>query len=288
LPTLPALLDAAVARWDLTLGPPFRGGSAAWVAPVTVGVDGGREAVLKITLPHREARFEGEGLAVWSGAGAVRLLGSEASTYTLLVERCRPGEALWSTPLSGEERAVVGASLLSRLWSVPVPEGGGPFETVDDVAAEWSSLTARRMEELRPAADPGLVALGVSLLASLPSGASRRVLVHGDANPGNILRAEREPWLAIDAKPMVGDPCYDPWSLATQVDRWPDGPTDAGVLGARFAVIASVTGESYERMLAWSCARSVETALWHASLSEPDGVEAAMRWARVFADLGGL
>ena len=103
-----------------------------------------------------------------------------------------------------------------------------------------------------------------------------------------MLRAERSPWLTIDAKPMVGDPAYDPWSLATQVDEWPDGPDDLARLGARFQVIADVTGESFERMLGWSCARSVESALWHASLSEPDGVAASMRWARAFADIGGL
>jgi hypothetical protein len=41
-------------------------------------------------------------------------------------------------------------------------------------------------------------------------------------------------------------------------------------------------------MLGWSCARSVESALWHASLDEPDGVAGSMRWACVFADIGGL
>ncbi len=28
-------------------------------------------------------------------------------------------------------------------------------------------------------------------------------------HPGNILAAEREPWLMIDPKPYVGDPAYD-------------------------------------------------------------------------------
>jgi streptomycin 6-kinase len=30
-----------------------------------------------------------------------------------------------------------------------------------------------------------------------------------DLHAGNILRAEREPWLVIDPKPFVGDPSYD-------------------------------------------------------------------------------
>ena len=36
-----------------------------------------------------------------------------------------------------------------------------------------------------------------------------RVLLHGDFHPGNVLAAAREPWLAIDCKPLVGDPAYD-------------------------------------------------------------------------------
>ena len=35
------------------------------------------------------------------------------------------------------------------------------------------------------------------------------LLVHGDFHPRNILRGEREPWLAVDPKGYVGDPAYD-------------------------------------------------------------------------------
>jgi streptomycin 6-kinase len=30
-----------------------------------------------------------------------------------------------------------------------------------------------------------------------------------DLHAGNVLRAQREPWLVIDPKPFVGDPAYD-------------------------------------------------------------------------------
>jgi streptomycin 6-kinase len=30
-----------------------------------------------------------------------------------------------------------------------------------------------------------------------------------DLHAGNVVRAEREPWLVIDPKPFVGDPAYD-------------------------------------------------------------------------------
>jgi streptomycin 6-kinase len=35
------------------------------------------------------------------------------------------------------------------------------------------------------------------------------VLVATDLHAGNVLRAQREPWLVIDPKPFVGDPAYD-------------------------------------------------------------------------------
>ena len=35
-------------------------------------------------------------------------------------------------------------------------------------------------------------------------------MVAHDLHAGNVLSATREPWLAIDPKPHVGDPAYDP------------------------------------------------------------------------------
>ena len=57
--------------------------------------------------------------------------------------------------------------------------------------------------------DPGLARAGVSLFRELPRSAMRAALLCTDIHPGNILAAQREPWLAIDPKPYVGDPAYD-------------------------------------------------------------------------------
>jgi streptomycin 6-kinase len=35
------------------------------------------------------------------------------------------------------------------------------------------------------------------------------VLLATDVHAGNVLRAQRHPWLVIDPKPFVGDPAYD-------------------------------------------------------------------------------
>lgn len=285
LSSLPSLLDRAVERWDLELGEPFRDGSAAWVAPATRRADG-TEAVLKVTVPHREARFEGDGLRLWNGDGAVDLLAQDAGDDVLLLERCRPGTPLRDDQSSVEDRLVIGAEILRRLW-IPAPRDA-PFETVDEVCREWSGLVRRRMDELRPDLDPGLVAIGADLLERLPASAERRVVIHGDFNPTNILRAEREPWLAIDAKPMIGDPGYDVLPLATQLGEPSDGVPRPHELRRHFELVCGVLAEPVDRALAWSTARLVESALWHASLDQPESARSSMRWARVFADLAGL
>jgi streptomycin 6-kinase len=46
------------------------------------------------------------------------------------------------------------------------------------------------------------------LFRSLPCSADRSALLCTDIHPGNILASQREPWLAIDPKPYLGDPTY--------------------------------------------------------------------------------
>ena len=39
--------------------------------------------------------------------------------------------------------------------------------------------------------------------------ASVGTMIHGDLHYENVMAADREPWLAIDPKPMSGDPHYE-------------------------------------------------------------------------------
>jgi streptomycin 6-kinase len=57
--------------------------------------------------------------------------------------------------------------------------------------------------------DAGLVREGLRLFQELPRTATSEMLLATDLHAGNVLRAEREPWLVIDPKPFVGDPAYD-------------------------------------------------------------------------------
>ncbi|NGN67538.1 phosphotransferase [Streptomyces sp. A7024] len=286
LAELPALVAKYREEWSLRLDPPFHGGSCSWVAPART--EDGTHAVFKVTWPHPEAAGEAEALRIWDGRGAVRLLRHDPGHSALLIERCEPGTELGDAEhLPAEERLLIGAELLRELWSADLPAGHG-LARVADVCAEWADVVEERMARLRPGYDPGLVSLGARLLRELPASATREVVVHGDFNPGNLLAAERRPWLAIDAKPMAGDPGYDLYPLIEQVDDPYEHDDPKRVVADRFTLVADVLGEDRGRLLAWAVARRVETALWAADLGDGEGGGEVMGEARLLADLAGL
>src|SRR5262249_54992256 len=156
-------------------------------------------AVLKLGMPHFEAVHELAGLRFWDGDPTVRLLDADGDLNAMLLERCEPGTHLRGLP--EEEQDVVIAGLLRRLWRAP-PEPHA-FRPLAEHTAAWAAETRAEAE---PRADPGLVREGLRLFEELPRTAAAEVLLTTDLHAGNVLRAEREPWLAIDPKPFVGDP----------------------------------------------------------------------------------
>lgn len=148
LASLPALVTSLEEEWGLQTGAPYTRGVSAWTAPAVTAE--GRLAVLKVCWPHREARCEADGLRLWAGAGAVRVLRSDPRRWAILLERCIPGVALGDAALAVPEALQVAADVLRQLWLAPVPSDS-PFETLGDVAAEWAELTRERMDRYRPA-----------------------------------------------------------------------------------------------------------------------------------------
>jgi streptomycin 6-kinase len=57
--------------------------------------------------------------------------------------------------------------------------------------------------------DVGLFQAGLQLFEELPRTAPTHVLLATDLHAGNVLMAQRQPWLVIDPKPFIGDPAYD-------------------------------------------------------------------------------
>lgn len=276
---LPVLVARALDRWDLTAGEPFVSGSASWCAPVTG--PGGSDLVLKVSFPHDEARDEAAVLRAWRGRGAPLLVDAHAGDQALLLERVRPGTPLRAARTPVGRRLAEGADLLRVLHGTPGPAG---LPELTAVAAVWAGLMEQRAGGCRArgvALDPGLLASALDVLrAPAPS---RVVLLHGDLNPGNLLRGP-DGWCAIDPKAMRGDPAYDPWPLLEQVGAPWRAPDPRRELRDRTRLVAERAALDPAAVAGWSSARSVEQALWLVAhgARRPE-VDGALRRARVWA-----
>jgi streptomycin 6-kinase len=222
--------------------------------------DGG-EAVLKIQQPHRESEHEAAALERWDGDGAIRLLHHDQEEHALLLELCVPG-----TPLSaaGQDAALdVFVELLPRLWK----PAGRPFRPLASEAAWWA--------EYLPGQDwsaaPDLLEAALEALRELPGTQGDQVLVNQDLHGDNVLAAEREPWLAIDPKPLAGEREF---AVAPIVRSFELGHSKRDVLH-RFDRLTSELGLDRERARGWTIA---QTVAWTSDSSyHPKHVETA-RW----------
>jgi streptomycin 6-kinase len=210
-------------------------------------------AVLKIALPHMEAEHEIHGLRFWSGEPTVRLIDANDALNAMLLERCQPGTPLRA--VAEEEQDAVISGLLRRLWREPLEPH--PFRTLSTLTEYWANETLSQIEQW---SDVGLVRKGLQLFEELPLTATRKVLLATDLHAGNVVRAEREPWLVIDPKPFVGDPAYDATqhllNCRTRLNQDPD---------RTILEFADLAGVDHERVRLWLFARAAAEPRddWH-------------------------
>ncbi|MDP9492445.1 MAG: aminoglycoside phosphotransferase family protein [Actinomycetota bacterium] len=231
LDRLPGIVEELAERWSLDLEEPIETGHSL-VIPAG-------EAVLKINPLDEESEQEAHALDRWNGVGAARLLERDDELRALLVERLRPGTQLWTR--SDDEATEIAAGVLERLW-VPAAE---PFRRLEDLAARWvDELPAMSIER-------GLVDEAVSFLREAGPTQRESVLLHQDFHGGNVLLSDRG-WLAIDAKPVVGEREFDVASLIR--DR---RPTKRAAMERRLAYLVERLDLDPDRTRGWAIAHAL-------------------------------
>lgn len=256
LSRLPSLIADCAERWSLTVMAPFEPLSYNYVAPA-VRADG-TDVVLKAGVPNPELLTEIEALRLFDGQGIVQLLEADTDRGVLLLERLKPGTPLSS--LSNDEQATsVATQVMSQLWKPVPPEN--PFPTVGKWAAGLD-----RMRERFGGTGPlpsHLVEAAERLFAELISSMAEPVLLHGDLHHQNVLAAERQPWLALDPKGVVGEPAYEVGAFLR--NPMPQLLTEAQprrLLGRRVDQLAEELGFDRERLVGWGLAQAVLAAWW--------------------------
>jgi streptomycin 6-kinase len=248
LERVPELVAECVEEWKLELGEAYEAGAAGYA--LRAGLRDGTPAVLKVIYPHREAEHEADALELLAGNGAVRLLARDDARSAMLLERCEPGTALAEN--GGETALDVLVELLPRHWV----RAGEPFRTLAEEAAWWIDDLPEHWEQSGRVIERRLVDTAVDALRSLSESQGEQVLLNQDLHGDNVLAAEREPWLVIDPKPLVGEREF---AVAPIVRSFELGPSKADVL-YRLDRLTSELGLDRERARGWTIGQTMAWA----------------------------
>lgn len=251
---LPGTVDDLCQEWAVRPDGLAMHGFCALVVPVVGTAGDGGEAVLKVSFPDDDTAHEHLALRAWAGRGAVRLLRADPRRRALLLERLGTRKL---DDVGVDEACEVVAGMYSRLHV----EAGEQYPALSGWAARWEErLGALDADAPVPRR---LVAHARSLARDLARDPlTDGTLLHGDLHYLNVLAADREPWLAIDPKPMSGDPCLEPAPMLW--NRWDEALADGDARKAvrrRLDVILDVTGLDEDRCRAWMVLRLVALAV---------------------------
>jgi streptomycin 6-kinase len=194
-------------------------------------------------------------LEILDGRAVNRLLRFDRRRFAFLLEKLSPGENLKTICAKEDENAVrIAIETMRKFWQKPPARHDFPplekwfdrlrraeknrFDTV------YAAKAQRFFEELNPASD-------------------KKMLLHGDFHHENILSAEREPFLAIDPKGIVGNPAYDIGVFLINHAHWLKNEPDLReklkraieLFGAAFAI-------EPRALRRWVFAHSVLSAWW--------------------------
>ena len=263
LERVPELVAECVEEWKLELGEPYEAGAAGYA--VRAALTDGTPTVLKLIYPHREAEHEADALELLAGNGAVRLLARDDARSAMLLERCEPGTALAEN--GGEKALDVLVELLPRHWV----RAGEPFHTLAEEAAWWIDDLPEQWEQSGRAIERRLVDTAVDALGLLSESQGEQVLLNQDLHGDNVLAAEREPWLVIDPKPLLGEREF---AVAPIVRSFELGSSRADVL-YRLDRLTSELGLDRERARGWTIG---QTMAWAFDSDYSDEHLETVRW----------
>lgn len=262
---LPSLVDGLLEEWQLSIDGWMMHGFVALVVPVRT--TGGRAAVLKASFPDEESEHEHLALQHWGGRGAVKLLRADPHRAAMLLERLHQErlDEMWDL-----EACEVVAGLYPLLHVPALPQLRPLTRYVDRWAGELVALPRNAPLPRR------LVEQAISLSRDFVADpASTGTMIHGDLHYENVMAADRAPWLAIDPKPMNGDPHYEVapmlWNRFDELAAPQGGQSVRDGVRRRFHAIVDQAGFDERRARDWVVVRMLNNACWR--LQDPPEVQ---------------
>ncbi|MBV9242209.1 MAG: phosphotransferase [Acidobacteria bacterium] len=253
LKSLPELILAIETRWNIRTGTVYPASGINYVAPAESG--SGELSVLKISPPYDTTEFASEAayLRARCGASCVELRKIDDENRCMLLERAVPGETM-DVIFDGREPECV-APAIEVLRSVSKDAAPPPKDAIrlDD----WFDNLRRAYGTDFPSA---YLRRALEIYERSSSGTS---YLHGDFHPRNIVSADREPFLLIDPKGIVGHLGYEAAVFLNNFHWWQeDRPDIADRLDVAVRQFAEGLGSTEQATHEWAFAQMVIGAWW--------------------------
>ncbi len=269
LQNLPKLLQTAENRWQLTDLHQFPNLAYNYVATARDAT--GKSVVFKAGVPGGEFLTEPAALRHFDGCGMVRLLKSDDELGLMLLEHLLPGANL-AENIDEETATNAFIHVLNRLKKSP------STETVFPSVSDWAGGFKRLRDKFGTGANAmpaRTLDRAEDLMTELISSSGPAYLLHGDLHHWNILSAQREPWLAIDPKGVLGE-------LEYEVGAWLRNPFPQllqsvhpeRLISNRVDMLAERLRFDRERLLGWGYCQSVLAGVW----SYVEGLDEWRNW----------
>ncbi|WP_240414009.1 aminoglycoside phosphotransferase family protein [Paenibacillus periandrae] len=224
-----------------------------FVAPVLF--HNGTEAVLKLGVPNKELITEAEALRIYKGNGCARLWDADTDKGILILEKATPGHTL-KTVVDDDEAVRLAAAVMRKLQ---VPPPLRPlFPSTADWAKGFDKLRTRYHGSTGPLPER-MVRKAEEWFAKLHKTWRNPQLLHGDLHHENLLSAEREPYIAIDPKGLIGELEYGVISFL--MNNLPEKhPSD--IIRRRIELFSTELTLDPVRIITWGYCHAVLSAWW--------------------------
>jgi streptomycin 6-kinase len=251
---LPGTVEELLGRWGCVPDGEVMHGGVGVIVPVRRLAGG--TAVLKVSFPHPGNVHEPDAFATWEGRGAVLLHERDDERFAMLLERVQTSTL---AEVEDGDEVVTVAGRINRRLAIPAPPG---LPRLRERADAWGEQLRKDAEELTHTLSCSVVDAAVATIRELGR-VQPDTLIHGDLHAGNILRADREPWLAVDPKGYAGDPAYDGGTLlkSRALSLLEAGDLRKAVHRA-LDIFAEVAELDRERIQRWAQLHAVQAAFW--------------------------
>jgi streptomycin 6-kinase len=255
---LPTLAADCMDRWQLRLDGSPSCGAVGLVLPVLRADDA--PAALKLQPVDDETFGEPLALRAWNGDGVVRLLEHAPTSGSMLLERLDARRSL--NTVDGDAALRIISELLVRLGAVPAPAA---VRRLADFAADMLERVPPALTLAEPSQRRLIENCAGAVGELLPEAGGQ--LLHLGLHYYNVLASHpsnpREPWLAIDPKPLAGDPGFE--LLPALHNRWHEVVASGNVPRAvrrRFDLMTETLSLDRQRAIGWTLGRVLQNILW--------------------------